>query len=689
MTGRDDTSSPSALISRIADDAKVSQGEVLTVLDAHGIDLTVRPRQKRSVMLVRLRLVGIKANTSKFDGPFDRTFTFPLGMTVLATEANLRGKTSVLEIIAWCLRGSIRRLRDAVRSWLRLVELDVILAGEPIGIRLDLRKGFSAVILASRESDALSDVDASGEVSSDAGVRVLMRAESEADFAAFMNALILERLDLSPVSHWHRHQQGDDDGRAQLDKWPSLFSVLYLPDGGDTNLLGDTGMNGLPGRLLQLYLSLPLAAERTRVQVARQAVTQVERHALRRTNEDALARSEARERVATRLTEARASLSAFRIQRENTSDILADENEAATRLLATQRRRQVAAETLVSARSARQADQKEHEAALETALAERLFHGLSPRYCPRCETPVSAARAEAERTDHQCAVCTSDLELDSMPAGHVDKASEPLNGEASAASMNGDDDLVADADLRVQASVAAEEAARSELAAAEDELREAREVFEQAKRQADRSVEGEGADAYRILELEVARLEGALEAMPTSDAAAGRRQSGVDVRVLAAAENAIDRVVRDAAGAAFDELAGEIVFLARDFGIDGITAARTDLSARLRVTIDGSESWFSSLSRGERLRLRVATVVALLRVGARHGIGTHPGLLLVDSPGSEEVAAGDVQALLSALNGLQVQLPELQVVVATAQPAILARVEASRVYQSVGDDPLW
>lgn len=67
------------------------------------------------------------------------------------------------------------------------------------------------------------------------------------------------------------------------------------------------------------------------------------------------------------------------------------------------------------------------------------------------------------------------------------------------------------------------------------------------------------------------------------------------------------------------------------------------------------------------MRLKLALVIALLRVGERLGIGRHPGLLLVDSPGGEEMVELDIGNVLKELDDLCKELPQLQVVCATAR----------------------
>ena len=507
MMRREESPVTSMLLEQVAARSNSTRNEVRAVLDTHGIDLTVGPRQKRSITVLRLRLVGAKTGTSVFDGPFDKTFDFPTGMTVLATDTNLRGKTTLLELITWCLRGSPRRLRDAVRSWLGTVELDAIIAGEYIEIRLDLRGETRVTVFRAGDRNTLATAT---DDYIPLGFHILARIDGDGDFSSFMNTFMLDRLALAPVAHWKRYEQGREDGRAQLDGWLALFSVLYLPDGGDANLLGDTSMNGLPGRLLQLYLSIPLAAQRTRTQVARQAVSQVERNAVRRTREDASARAEERQQTADRLSEARARLQSFDVGRPTAIGLFKDEDEAAALLLTAQRRRQNALEAVDSARSARQADQRAHSDALEAALARRLFQALSPRHCPRCETPVSAARAADERSAHRCAVCTSDLDIKAAPTVYPADKVDAVSG--------GDDATIQDADARVRASAAAEEAAKNELAAAEHAVAEARVALEQARERAQSSSTSNDATARRAIELEIAHLEGALEAMPNPNA---------------------------------------------------------------------------------------------------------------------------------------------------------------------------
>jgi energy-coupling factor transporter ATP-binding protein EcfA2 len=142
--------------------------------------------------------------------------------------------------------------------------------------------------------------------------------------------------------------------------------------------------------------------------------------------------------------------------------------------------------------------------------------------------------------------------------------------------------------------------------------------------------------------------------------------------VVEAAQAVAQERVRDSSEL-FDELNGEILTLGQRFGISGLTKVKLNRAAHLPVTKEGTNYNFGGLSDGDKLRLKVAVVIALLRVGRRYGAGRHPGLLFVDSPGAEEVATGSLNQMISGLVEVSGDLG-LQVVVSTARLSEVAQV---------------
>jgi hypothetical protein len=256
-----------SLVSRIAAAAKTTEDDVVEVFTTHGIPLAYPPARPRSVRVRRLRVRGTRTGT-RHDRPFDRTFAFDTDFTALVAS-NFRGKTSILEIITWCLRGSPRdRLQADVRRWLSGVELDATIAGQAVGFRLSLDNGVLSrgVVLATSRAESLAGEDGAA---GGPGVSVLIDTADDEDFAARVATLMLDRLDLQPLVN---AVSKDKQVGTQTHGWPAYYSAINLPAGPDKPLLGDQPMAGLPGRLLQVFLDLPAAAVLTRVKATREVL---------------------------------------------------------------------------------------------------------------------------------------------------------------------------------------------------------------------------------------------------------------------------------------------------------------------------------------------------------------------------------------------------------------------------------
>jgi hypothetical protein len=251
------------LESRIAAKAGVPVENVRSVFAGYGLPLVSPPARSRTLRLHRLRIAGLRAGTVH-PGPFDTTLRFAEGLTGLVAS-NLRGKTSVLELVTWCLRGSPRE-PTGVRHWLRELDLDVVVAGKPMGFRLNLadEEISSAVVVSGPEITELETVRAP-----DPGRQIMpvLRASGSESYSEQVQALMMDRLDLHPLVNSFQ-QTG-----TQTHGWPVYFGALYLPAGRDKALLGDVVAGGLPGRLLQVFLDLPAAAALTRVKTTSDVLT--------------------------------------------------------------------------------------------------------------------------------------------------------------------------------------------------------------------------------------------------------------------------------------------------------------------------------------------------------------------------------------------------------------------------------
>ncbi|WP_457957275.1 hypothetical protein [Amycolatopsis sp. TRM77291] len=653
-----------SLAARIATRAKTTREDVEDVFTTRGLPLAYPPARPRPVRVHRLRILGSRAGVQP-EGPIDRTFTFHDGLTALVAS-NLKGKTSVLELITWCLRGAPRaKLQGDVRRWLTRLELDATIAGQPMGFRLSLTPEvlLSGTVFTAPTADQLTSRDGPAGGS---GLATLIETDNEDDFAAKVAELMLDRLDLQPIVNKFTTAERV---RTQTHGWPSYYSAIYLQLGRDRPLLGNQKMAGLAGRLLQVFLDLPATAVLARVK-ATHDVLQAEADKQSDNVKRAVAeRADERIRVEKALDEARKSLTQLQ-EAASGPDLteLADKSARLARQIADAQDEQAEINRgYREARRIRQLDEKALNDIRESDVARLLFHGLNPNACPRCETPISGDRRQAERDVHRCAVCTTEV----------------------TGAENGDEAVEAEAKERVEGSKTAEKAAKQALETAKADL--VRLTAELQAVQANlRTATTAKASRDRIAaEVEVARWEGALQVLPKlPDTSTGNED--VTLTVLKAAAKVLEAESKGAASQLFADLNAEIVDLAHHFGMTALESVEIDRAAHLKVIKGGgAEKPFVDQDPGAQLRLRVAVIVALLRVGARYGISTHPGLILIDSPKAEEIQYADAAVIFRELNRLATA-EGLQVLLTTADFQLAAEtLPAECVIAAKPGEPLW
>ncbi|HEY2202079.1 MAG TPA: hypothetical protein VGH56_09325, partial [Solirubrobacteraceae bacterium] len=285
--------------------------------------------------------------------------------------------------------------------------------------------------------------------------------------------------------------------------------------------------------------------------------------------------------------------------------------------------------------------------------AKRYFAGLDPVCCPRCQRPIDSVRKAREIELGACSVCATprEQEEEATALAALDEANQRASEARSVAE---------------QARSRHNEALRV-LRMAEDDLGAERRKLEEIER---RRAAG---DPHQAAEMAVARIEGRIEERRTRPGARVEAHR-VDRTLLDAAMATDEQLRREASEELLQELNIEIRSIAESAGIPNLEEVTVMLNATMRVVIGGQPTNFSRLTGGERLRLRIATVVAMLRIGERRGVGRHPGLILIDSPGDEEVVDENLAEMLRELDRLAGELEHLQVFVASAKPAQIVGV---------------
>lgn len=604
-------------------------------------------------VLTGVTSAGVAVDTDyREEVPFTFDWDFDTGLYGVGSDENLRGKSSTLRILMWALRGRCD-LKNEVRAWVDHVEVGLSIDGvaHQVAFTVDHANADRPIGKLTRTSGAVETIVGS--------------FDSDDTFEDVMGSAMMAALRLPAIA-------ATQEGRRTQHVWPTYAGALLIRGDNLDMLLGEQKFAGLPARLLSMFAGAEWAAARNEatsaVTVAKAELTGLE-DATRR---HVTALHEAHQRAEEAVTRAREALERISSTEYDLDAVTAAVEELADLddQTATVNHRLLAARSRLSVATAQfNAEQTLRVQQAEDAYASFFFQQLQPHVCPRCAGPVTKERQDAERDRHQCSVCTSTLDIAAhgehvvvatvvpeadrqhlvddlhLPSGHGEDGGQTSDDEDEEGPTDALDALASareDLERRV-----------AELETRLGSLNERRAVVRQAL-EANKAATGAAA-ARQQARLELARAEGAAAALAPDSTQVGPDQSlaealAADLVVLNSAKKIATIWVQEDQRQWLSDLGEDIMKLAREFGMSNLTQVELGGGATMTVHQGGQTNAYSACERGEKLRLKLATAIALIKQGHASGVGRHPGLLFVDSPGAEEVPIEDLDVMLEALH---------------------------------------
>ncbi|ETA51220.2 hypothetical protein [Ponticoccus alexandrii] len=632
----------------VAEKAGLRPAEAELALRKRGIVANRPLRPARTLTIRRIAFKGEKRGTAHGSIDFDWS-ELTAGVWAVTSQRNLRGKSSVLEILLWALRGSPKGLQDDVRRWLSWVCVEFDVDDQRYIVEFAVEERVPRGTLARRRL--------SGELDG------LDRFMSNDGFEAAMSRFMMNTLDLDPITA----MQGKEDQRQIVEHgWAALSGGLYF--GGDhKQLLGDVQMAGLPARMLQMYIGLPWATTVMQAGTAKRELEQEIEKASRSAKAAAADAEKARERIDRELQTARKLLDSFSQETGTAAELerLAGEVARLSPIALELERRLVRTETEATELERLAAkDERAVRDLRENIVATQFFNGLQPVCCPRCETRVSKERLNRESADLSCSLCAEEIPIDEM---------------------EGESDGLEAIEQQFAAAKAAADRARAAVKSLVDRSKVSSGELDKARQELSKAATSATFEDRRKAELDVARLEGALKEhqRPVTP-----EISSPDLTLASAAHAEADKAYQAGRGDILERLNTEILSLGQRLGVQMLEGVKLNTNASLLLTKGGESTSFGKVTAGERLR--IATAVALLRVGQERGLGRHPGLLIIDSPAAEEVSPDDLTAVLSELQAISHETAGLQIIIGSANAgAIVEQLGEQWCRAAIGDNYLW
>jgi hypothetical protein len=641
--------------------AKMDLAHVDPILAANNIKPSPVLASPRHLQLLKVAFSGEKVNVPD-SGPFAFSWSdLDAGLWALLTEHNLVGKSSVLEIIKWLIRGRVpSNLQDDVRSWIYAASLQFKIDATIFEVSVETRDN--------RLTGTLQRLVTDKEPIELAAFR------SEAEFESVMSDFFLRALSMDHLTTW-REIDGKDDiaGTTVTHGWAAFSGAMFI--GTDYSvLLGDLPVTtGLNARLMQMFLGIPWVSTLAAIKSALKAAQSEKEVRGRRRRSHDQAREARKNDLTLELDKKLQELGALAPDDELREAIAAFEKDYAS---TKQHERSLVERLERDLEAARQAeaalteDRRDLQSHLDSAAADSIFRLLDPSCCPRCDHAISDDKKKKEKLSHACAVCGESVENDE----NADAIKEELED-------------------RVRATKSAQEKAFKNVSDSRRDLASTRGKLSELHAQIKEKSALLGNFARRNeLVFEIAVLRGRLQEASVESTQDEKNNIDETITVLAAAEKETEERVKAIQGGILADVSERIVYYAQRFGMHNLTGADLKGGAQLFLVKGGVDTSYSKVTEGEKLRLKVATVLAMMEVAEIRGVGRHPGLLLVDSPGAQEVSPDDLDQLVEGLAEVTKTLPYFQVFVAAAgasSNAITKHVPSNRCRTPSGSQYLW
>jgi hypothetical protein len=641
----------------IAEKSGATAAEVENILSELGIRPQPLLPRARTVNVTSVRLQGTKLAASG-GGRFSFEWSgLAEGLWALMTEGNSKGKSSVLSSVRAALQGRFPgRLKDDIWLWVDMIEVSFTIERVEYFVRVIKDIGEKSPQLAEA---TVHRHDGSKQL-------LLYQGPANERLEAAMADLFMQELGFDTFRAYRAQH-----GTVVEHGWAAMSAALFISGAGPA-IFGDNLEDGLPLRLMQMFIGLPWVSTYTAVASA------YKRFDGEKTAESG-ATARDRERVRNRVDELTALVEQKKTELAKLPDRSAlradldklDRQVSKSQGEVTDQRSELelARLTVDATRSGFNEARRLLQQANDEASAGYVFRKLQPACCPACEVGFGDLHFAAVEVE-TCGLCRR---------AETTSVNDEIHDTSSMKAA------VADAESAYKTALKALAKSEISLAGAEtardDSLRKMRAVETSLGT----------SNNSEIVERDIAVLEGRLEELKHSEVDEVTPTENQDARlgVLKAAE----KITKLAMEALQSELLGEVekvlFTLAGEFGVSNLESLSLK-SNRMDVRQGGADFTYGRLNEGEQLRMRIAAALATLTVAKQRGFGRHPGILVLDSPASAEMSHDDFAALIGAVNVAVRDLPGIQVLVgAVIRPELEPVVPISNRKEAKGSATLF
>jgi len=652
---------------------RISRDDIMGVVAKLDLNEQRSPRKSPTLRIRRLRFDGEKRLQNREPIQFSYDQEFLPGVNVICIPDNEVGKSSILKTIKYGLTGDNSDYDADVRSWISDIWLVFTLDNQEFTTLISMRNGGPHALLVS------GDESRPIEIAQEEPPLVLVDAHGAEEIKDEIQRFFFQRIGLRELS-WTQEDSSVLSGIAERrTSWLTYFQALEIPDGSARYLLCDPqhAWGNQEGLIFSAFLGLNLVESLNRLGVEAALLRKEARSEERRTVaqiEQAQERARQLESESQRIQEQLENLNSIQTARRQT----VEGGETAQRLIATHSsliekmsekvHLEIEREELTQSIQRRRARERQLREAAALLLH---FTGLEVLLCPNCDVPVDSEALEQENTAHICRLC-------GKQAPEADpRETAALNSEADHISRELENTIRGRDAISARLS-----GLRSEI---DSDMTDVEMLTESAKQGIGFALptlqeETEMNGLYQQLgqlqaELIMARQQAELPA-------SGDNAVQLQVRIIEKVRDVLSQVSDQRNHELLEHLSTLTQDMTRRMGAESINDVTCTPLGRVQLRKHNTLVSFTGIrNEGEKLRIKLAFFLAMMRLGREPSLGRHPGMLLIDQPGSNEMVQEDADALADIFHRVDDDLSEdVQIICCTSRQEFEAATDASKVF---------
>lgn len=653
---------------------RISRSDVERVVMELKIDEQRPARKPPALRVYRLRFAGQKCLPDRPAEPFEYDQTFAPGVNIICIPDNGVGKSSILKTIKYALTGDNGDYDADVRNWITDIWLAFALDNHKFTVLLSSRNGSPRALLI--PGYEFRSIETAGEETA----LVIFDVSGPEAIKDELKQFFFRRFGFGKLA-WTQQDASVPSGVGERStSWLTYFQALQIPDGGDRYLLCDQqhAMGNQDGLIFSAFLGLHLAEPLNQLGLDAMRTKKEARFEALLTSEQVQQAQEEAGRLETELQAIRkrlAELNSLQALRWHAFE----GGEPAKRLVAVQsalvekasEKAHLEVEREELNRTIQQ--RRARERLLREAVALEIhFTGLEVSLCPNCDSAVDTVAVEQEQTTHVCRLC-----------GKPGQATDP---EEIAA-------LVAEADAirrEIEDMVHGRNAINARLSSLCGELETLTTEADMLAKAAQQGISlalltaDEEAERNGLLE-QAGGLQALLSlARQKSEPQPNGEESDHDlhVRVVEKVRDVLRKEANRRNRQLLERLSVLTQEMARGIGAESISDVTCSPLGTVELRKHGERVRFTGIqNEGERLRVKLAFFLAMMRLGREPGLGRHPGFLLIDQPGSGEMVREDFEALAGIFRRVDDELTDqVQIICSTARLEFKMATDPRKIY---------